>query len=517
MFDFWKRKRKNEQKNIADQISLGMNAENLRKYSEAGREYAKAYSGYDGESGKELQKSLSGIANGKNNLPGQRGYAAEVQDVAKRNAEEILKGSDIRYSRVDDLPGHKINETPFDIMAVDSYGKEIQSLGSQMKFNQGNPSDVVDTLVGKKYREKYPHAQYSVPEDRYDDIKKAMADKAITIKKQLQRAKRDGDIERAKDLEERLNYVNKANKKLVKSKLTLADAEKAVLNPQKVTVKEITKLGNDVGVKYAKSAAAISGTLTFARCVNEVIDGKMTAEEAAINVTKDSAKAAVNAYATGQANTMISSLMCNSSKEVIRTLGKSSAPAQIVTFTTNVFRIVNDRLEGRITDEECFHNITKSGIGIIGTAHAGKVVGTAIGKKIGGSVGAIGGPIGALVASVVAGVIIDSAYDYAVDVLKAPGIARQERRQIEKECELLHVQLEQYRENFRDTYIAHTKELFGVFGNSLHDMAIALKMNDADSFLMGANTITKTLGGNTQFNNVDEFEAFLESDRTFNL
>ena len=27
MFDFWKRKRKNEQKNIADQISLGMNAE----------------------------------------------------------------------------------------------------------------------------------------------------------------------------------------------------------------------------------------------------------------------------------------------------------------------------------------------------------------------------------------------------------------------------------------------------------------------------------------------------------
>ena len=48
-------------------------------------------------------------------------------------------------------------------------------------------------------------------------------------------------------------------------------------------------------------------------------------------------------------------------------------------------------------------------------------------------------------------------------------------------------------------------------------MAIALKMNDADSFIMGANTITKTLGGNTQFNNVDEFEAFLESDRTFNL
>lgn len=520
MFDFFKKKRKNEQKNIADQISLGVNVGNLDRHSDAGREFVKAFSGYDGTTGQNLQKSLSGIASGKPNMAGQRGYAAEVQDVAKRNAEEILKGSDIRYSRVDDLPGHAVNETPFDIMAVDPQGKEIISLGSQMKFNQGDPADVVDTLVGKKFREKYPHAQYSVPADRYDAIKQVMADKASSLEEQLEKARENGKVELANTLEERLNYVKDAEKKLVKSKLTLEEAELAVLDPKGVTTKEILQLGHDAGSKYAKSAAMIKGSMTFARCLNKVVNGEMTAEEAAAEISVETAKGAIVGYATGQANTALSAVMRNSSKEALRKLGSSSAPAQIVTFTTSVFRIVNDRMEGRITDEECFHNIAKSGIGVIGTFKAGalgEVAGKAIGKKIGGAFGAFGGPVGAIVGSVVAGVVIDATYDYAVNTLKAPGIARQERIKIEQECEQLHIQLELYRENFRNTYIANTNELVGIFGDSLRDMAIALKMNDADSFILGANTITEALGGKTQFNNVDEFEAFLDSDEAFDL
>lgn len=512
MFDFFKKKKKNEQKNIADQISLGVNAGNLEKYSDAGREFVKAFSGYDGTTGQNLQKSLSGIASGKPNMAGQRGYAAEVQDVAKRNAEEIIKGSDIRYSRVDDLPGHAVNETPFDIMAVDSNGNEIISLGSQMKFNQGNPADVVDKLIGKNFRAKYPHAQYSVPADRYDAIKQAMSDKAASLEKQLDKARNNGNFELVNTLEERLNYVKDAEKKLVPSKLTLDEAELAVLDPIGTTTKEVVQLGHDAGIRYAKSSAMIKGSMTFAGCLNKVVNGEMSAEEAVTEITEATAKGAIVGYATGQANTALASVMRNSSKEALRKLGNSSAPAQIVTFTTSIFRIVNDRMEGRITDEECFHNIAKSGVGVIGTFKAG-----AIGQKIGGAVGAVGGPVGAIVGSVVAGVVIDATYDYAVKTLKAPSIAKQERIQIEQQCEILHLQLEQYRENFRNTYIANTNELVGVFGNSLQDMAIALKMNDADTFIMSANTITKKLGGTTQFDNVDEFKEFLDSDEAFNL
>lgn len=520
MFKFFKKKKKADQKDMADQISLGFNAGNLERHGDAGREFVKAFSGHDGVTGQELQKSLSRIASGKPNMPGQRGYAAEVQDVAKRNAEEILKGSNIRYSRVDDLPGHAINETPFDIMAVDLDGKEIASLGSQMKFNQGNPADVVDMLVGRKFREKYPHAQYSVPKDRYDAIKQAMMDKANSLEKQLETARIEGNVELVNTIEERLEYVKEAESKLVPSKVSLDEAELAVTNPFGITTKEVVQLGHDAGVRYAKSAAVIKGSMAVARCINEIIDGKMTSEEATAEISVEIAKGAIVGYSTGQASTALAAIMRNSSKEALKKLGESSAPAQIVIFTTSVFRIVNDRMEGRITDEECFHNIAKSGAGIIGSfkfGAVGEVVGKSIGEKIGGVMGGIGGPVGAIVGSVVAGVVINATYDYAITTLKAPGIARQERIQIEQECEQLHMQLEQYRENFRNTYIANTNELIEVFGNSLRDMATALKMNDANSFIMGANTITKALGGTTQFNTVDEFEAFLESDDMFVL
>lgn len=532
MAGFFEKKKKNQQENISDQISLGINAGSLERHSNAGREFVKAYSGYDGTTGQTLQKSLSGIASGKPNMDSQKGYAAEVQDVAKRNAEEILKGSEIRYSRVDDLPGHAVNETPFDIMAVDPNGKEIISLGSQMKFNQGDPTSVANKLVGKEFREKYPHAQYSVPADRYDAIKQALADKAGALERQLEKAKSNGNTELANTLEERLNYVKEAEKKLVKSKLTLSEAELAVLDPKGVTAKEVVKLGHEAGLNYAKTSAMIKGSMTFAKCLNKVVNGEMTAKEATEEVAKETAKGAALGYVTGQANTTLSALMRNSSKEALRKLGESSAPAQIVTFTASVFRITNDRMEGKITDEECFHNIAKSGIGVIGTFKAGaigevagkyvgkkvgEVASKAIGNKIGGAIGAMGGPVGAIVGSVVAGIVIDASYDYAVNTLKAPGIARREREQLEQECEQLHLQLEQYREDFRNTYIANTNELVEVFGDSLSDMANALKMDDADSFIMGANTITKALGGKTQFDNVDEFEAFLDSKKAFDL
>lgn len=520
MFDFFKKKKKTDQKNLADQVAVGANAGNLDRHSDAGREFVKTLSGYDGTTGKNLQKSLSGIASGEPNMLGQRGYAAEVQDVAKRNAEEILKGSNTRYSRVDDLPGHAVNETPYDIMAVAPDGSEITSLGSQMKFNQGDPTDVVDTLLGKKFREKYPHAQYSVPKDRYEAIKQAMADKADSIEKQLERAKANGNVELANTLQERLDYAREAERNLVPSKLTLEEAELAVTNPYGTTVKEVAQLGHEAGVKYASSAALIKGSMTFARCLGKVVNGEMTAEEAAGEIAAETTKGAIVGYATGQANTALASVIRNSSKEALRKLGSSSAPAQVVTFTTSVFRIVNDRMKGKISDEECFHNIAKSGVGVIGTFKAGavgEVAGKAIGSKIGGTLGAFGGPVGAIVGSVIAGVVIDATYDYAVTTLKAPGIARQERIQIEKECDQIHLQLEEYREYFRNTYIANTNELVNVFGDSLQTMATALKMNDANSFIVGANTITTALGGKTQFNNVDEFEAFLDSDDAFDL
>lgn len=545
MFDFFKKKKKSEQKNIADQVSLGINAGNLERHSDAGREFVKAFSGYDGKTDQQLKKGLSQIAEMKlnnnpeyyeRNVKQQAGFSAEVLDVARKNKKAILEGDSIRYSRVDDVVGHKTNETAFDITALDKNGREIYDLSGQMKFlkfqadkngtysvNIKDYSKVISGIKkesGVNFRDKYPEGKYIVPRDAYDGVKSELQSIENELQKKLNYAKKTGNIELQEKFKTELDYAKKVDKNLMKSEVTANEAITARLEPEKLTRQEIVKLGHDAGVKYAKSAALIKGSMTFANCLNKVVNGEITPEEAVAEIAAETTKGAIAGYATGQANTALAAVMRNSSKEAIKKLGASSAPAQIVTFTTSVFRIVNDRMEGKISDEECFHNIAKSGVGVIGTFKAGavgEVVGKSIGKKIGGAIGVFGGPVGAIIGSVVAGVVIDATYDYAIITLKAPGIARQERIQIEQECEQLHMQLEQYRDNFRGTYIASTNELIEVFGNSLRDMAMALKMNDANSFIMGANAITKALGGTTQFNTVDEFEAFLKSDEAFDL
>ena len=517
MFDFLKNKKKKE-KTLVDtnSVSLGANAGNLTRGTEAARQHVMAHSGVDNMTGKSFQQSLSKLGNGIKEKK-KKGYTAEVIDVAKRNAENIIDGNDVRYSRVDDLEGHKVNETPFDIMGIAPDGSEIIDLGSQMKFNNGLPSEVVDKLISKGFRQKYPHAQYSVPNDRFKEIKKAMDDKLNDLNSQLKMAQKTGNEELVTSLNERITFLKKAKNNLVQSKVTLAEAKKAVTNPRSTTFKNMAEVGHETGMKYAKSTMQITGVITFARCVNKTLKGEMTPKEAAQEVSYETVKCGGVGYLTGQANSMVASVMSNSSKEFIRKLGASSAPAQIIAFSTSVLKIVNARNEGKISNEECFNEITKSGIGVVGTFRAG-LVGDMAGKKIGEAIGfAYGGPVGAVVASLVAGMIINSTYDYAVYTLKSPGIARQERIEIEDYCRILNEELENYRNDFRNTYVKYTYELTEAFGDSLKTMAMALKMNDADSFVGGANSITCALGGTTQFNNFNEFQEFLLSDEAFDL
>lgn len=516
MFDFIKSKNKKKEKNIdSNVVSLGANAGNLFRGSEAAREHVKAYSGYNPESltGKNNQVSLSKIRySWKTDVEAQKGYAAEVVDVAKRNAENIMDGNDLRYSRVDDLPGHGVNETPFDIMGIAPDGTELPMLGAQMKFNN-NPDDLLKNLLGKEFREKYPHAQYCVPSDTKGYIEDAIEGKIEDLKNELDAVKNSGKTEVISELNEKIKYLKKAKKNLVESKVSLNEAKTAVINPEKVTLHNMAELGHETGVKYAQTAMTITGVITFARCVDKTIKGEMSPSDAAKVMVYETAKSGGIGYLTGQANTMLASLMSNSSKEAIKKLGASSAPAQLIAFSTSVFKIINDRNNGNISDEQCFHEIAKSGLGVSGTLKAGLV-----GEKIGESMGfALGGPVGAIAASLIAGVIINSTYDYAVNTLKSSGIAKKERLEIEAYCEVLNKELNNYQNEFRNTYAKYTNELTLVFGDSLKILATAIKMNDAESFVLGANSITQALGGTTQFSNFQEFENFMDSNEVFEL
>ena len=78
-------------------------------------------------------------------------FDAEVEEVARRRAEEAIKGRKPRTVRTDDIPGH-VNDPFFDITCkVDAKGNPIPGASAQMKFVGSSPEAAVDKMLTKQY------------------------------------------------------------------------------------------------------------------------------------------------------------------------------------------------------------------------------------------------------------------------------------------------------------------------------------------------------------------------------
>ena len=536
-------------KNIQSNVILAANSQTIGRHANAASEYIKAYTGKNyqaqGALKQDMHQSLKDIENWKinpndadRNMKQHAGYAAEVMEVADRNAEEILKGSDTRYARADDVKGHKINETKHDIVKMDSKGNESlgpkgQSQGEQMKFVKigKTPEETAKRLWQKDYRNAYPEGEYCVAKDKYDGVKAALSDRETELQRQIDKAKQKGNTELAQKRQEELDYVKKVNKNLKKAKTTEKEALATTQKASEWTTKKVVEMGGRAGLECAKSAAAITFVSSFSQNLVGYLKGDVDEETALKNIAKDTAKGATGAFVIGSSTAVISSAMLNSSNEVMRKFIESypDAPGYVVSFTMQTFAVVGKCLKGEITEKECFAQVGKNAM-VMGGSIAGKTigtkvgtaigakVGTAIGGKVGTAIGAALGPVGAMVGSFVGSIVVSTAIDVVgkeiANIERANVMIKEQKQRLEdvkaKYAQLCK-ELDEYDRIFRETYIAHTEELRAIFGNSIYGMAQALNMNDADAFIVQTNNITHALGQNTQFNSVSEFKAMVKN------
>ena len=170
MEDKKKKENKNEE-NLKKASVEGAAAEIVQRYGSANKEHLVAYSGVDNETGEKLTRSLKKISkykiNTKNeyqNTKQQAGFAAEVKETARTNAENIINGKKERKVRTDDIG--EVNHPLYDHVIVDENGEVISGTGSQMKFIKETPAEALKELQKKKY-EKYleADAKIEVPSD----------------------------------------------------------------------------------------------------------------------------------------------------------------------------------------------------------------------------------------------------------------------------------------------------------------------------------------------------------------
>ena len=59
---------------------------------------------------------------------------------------------------------------------------------------------------------------------------------------------------------------------------------------------------------------------------------------------------------------------------------------------------------------------------------------------------------------------------------------------------------------------SYFKDYQDCFDDALLEMQISFQMGDADGMILGANKITKKLGGKVNYESVEEFKDFLKTD-----
>lgn len=491
----------------------GASAEKVQRYGSAVKEHIVAYSGIDNENGVQLKKSLKKIAESAvnpeyktQNLKQQAGFSAEVKEVANTNAENIIKGSENRKVRTDDLG--RVNDPLFDFVELDGNGNIIPGSGIQMKFVGSTPKEALNKLASNKFSKYLDNdAKIEVPSDYYDGIKEE-ADKAIKkIQKQIEYQKEAGNAGEVERLQKSLDKYEKIKKNLKKSSVSNKDAMFARKHPKLSTAKSIAGVSHRAGVESAKTGAVIGGSVSIVKNLVAMIKEDKEVGEAVSDAAKDTMSAAAVGYGTGFAGAAVKGWMQNAGSESARVLAKTNLPGTMVAVTLSVGKTMERYFKGEIDGVMCFEELGEQGVGMLSSSLFAAIGQTVIPIPVVG--GLIGGMLGYAIAS--------ASYGILKDALKEEQMAHEERMAIEKECEE-HIKLiREYRAEMEAVIAEYLATNIAVFHEAFHEIKDSLNIGDVDGFISGANEISRQLGKEPLFSDFEDFEQLMESDSVIKI
>lgn len=269
---------------------------------------------------------------------------------------------------------------------------------------------------------------------------------------------------------------------------------------------------NSTALEAAKDSAVFTGAFVGGLSLLEngikVFQGQCTVEEALKDSAIKTAESSVVGYVSGYGGSMISGFMQNSSNKIISTLGKTPLPqAVVVPAVLGLVKATSEYLQGNITGKECLTLIGKTGLTSVGGVAYG-----AIGQLL-IPIPVIGGLIGGMV-----GVALGNAcHDQLVRALNEAKLAREERIRIERECEAAIRAIRSYREQVNAIVREYLNDYQSTFDEAFLSMERAIEEGDPDGVIQGANKISRKLGGEPEFNTVEEFEVLMKDDKPLKL
>lgn len=465
---------------------------------------------YDGTAGlvEQSKRSLKSIAESRlgktaqdasRNIHQQAGFSAEIIETTEINKRRIISGEKVRNFRLDDLG--KTNDQLVDTIdaerMADGTWREISGTGIQMKFIGKNGSETFDKLCQSRHNKYFENGvPVKIPKDYYSDFLERADEKINGIKLEISTLKANkADPVLISQKQERLKKYETVRKNTYSSETSSSDALLARTNPQLYTAKSVLTTAHGAGLQGAQSGAIIGGGLSIINNLDAVINGKPI-DVAIKDVAASTTKSAIRSYAVAGGGAFIDGEIKHFQTDLPKLLKNAKAPTEVAGFIVDAASSFYSYYRGDISGVDCMKRLASGAVFALANL-------TPVGQVI-----FVARTIYTL-ASISVSVIGNA--------LKAPGIARERRIQIEQECNEQIRALKEFRKEYEMRSRNWVKEKTATFVAAFDAMDNALRLDDVDAYIAGANQITHALGGKTQFENRDQFKRLMNSDEAFVL
>lgn len=499
---------------LTDAALMGALHDTVQRYGGAIGEHIVGLTGVDNLRDQTWVRGLADIANSKvnpdyeyQNIHQQAGFSAEVKTVVRQNAEARIQGDATRTMRTDDLG--RVNDQLYDTVKLDENGGIIEGSGTQVKFigysendpfNEGSASRAYQKLMSDKFAKYHENnVLIEVPKDQYDNLI-AETDKNISkLHNQLERVS-DPDV-RAK-LEAKIERAETLRQNLRQSSVTSEEAVFAREHPYLSTAKDMGLVAHRAGMEAAEFGAIIGGSVAVVQQTVALLQGKVEAEEAVVEVAKSTAKRVGQSYVVAAGGSLVKGAMEQATHKGVQAASMTGLPQVMVQVAISTSQVLYKYFTGKIDGRECVQELSQQSANMLATSLFTMIGQAVIPIPVVG--GLVGGMVGYALSSATFGMLKQAFAEQAM--------AKERRLEIEAACKIHIQQMNAYREQFETlmaTYLAEEKEFFRVTFTGMQD---ALAVNDTQWVIDTGNEMIRHFGGEVTFTNQEEFDALMEDE-----
>lgn len=504
-------------------IILDNNKELINRYGEAIHEYIKAYTGYQwenketGQSGfakghKQVAQSKINSQYKEQNIKQQAGFSAEIDIVAKTNADNIINNSAKRISRSNDVG--RGNDIQVDIGDKNKYGNfifdkngNVQN-GIQIKFS-GKYSSVeeikqaarrnVNRMRPKGIWSKYKYI--AVPSEQYEPMKIYASEQSQLFKNQANEYQKKGNYIKAKELRRKAKEYKDCIKKIRNTGISSQEAVFARKHPILHTTKRIGQTAHSASIEQLPRSVLIEASILAAYGAIDVIKGEKTIAAVSKDITIKSLKRATDNYSKTLSIVILKGILQNSKNGTVKTMAKTNMPAIIINGVTEVSRSFKRFIYGEINELELAEELGKKGVGMIALS-LGAVIGTAYLPVVGTIVGST---LGYMVSSVL--------YQGAMKVYMDEKLSLKRKKSMYLFVRISNDELAKSKYILENEIKKKYQKREYIFKKSFSLIEEGNKNNNFGSFIKGMNKIVFAIGETLEFKNFNDIDRFMNSSK----